>query len=217
MINPQIIADISAKATYGDISKKKFNLISDEFGSYFTDSEAFIHFGYIGESNVGSGIPKTGWKFHITIDDNDKNNLRKAWDVIKNILITYKIQDSKVVKMDANFYKDKTQCGKQITLYYFANPDKDWQIILTEITQALVQANIKPWYKSPTDEWITGSSYITYRNDSDSNGRYVRDPENYNPAKHRDIIKEAIKINIEGQPERMEYDEKQERSISDKR
>lgn len=90
-------------------------------------------------------------------------------------------------------------------LLYFCNPDKDWQTILTEITEALVDANIKNHYKSPTDMWVKGSSYITYRNDSDENGEYLSDPGNYNPFNFDDIIDKNIEIRVNNQPEKMEY------------
>lgn len=143
------------------------------------DSTAFIKLSYFGTDPRFSAKPpfaKGGWKLHIAIDDVIPGNVARAWNIIKDILIEERISTSKVIKPGESFVDDVTQCGKQITIYQFFNPERNWGVIINEIEGRLLSAGIVPAPEfSPTDRPIIGSRYITYRNDLSENGRFVID------------------------------------------
>ena len=160
-------------------------------------------------------FPPGGWKFHIAVDDTNPENLSKAWNIVKDILIEYRIAQAKVIKPGVSFAKDTTQYGKQITIYYYFNPapQRDWDKILNEIDNQLFKADIRPVHPdmkkrfSPTDRPITNSRYISYRNDLSKDSESVLDsktvmgfPEaiRYNPFGRLDPF---ASISIREQPE----------------
>jgi hypothetical protein len=144
-----------------------------------------------------SGI-KCGWKFHLAIDSKD---VGRSWDIIKDILIDNKIVSSKVVKENeiSGLVNHPTQCGKQITIYCRTKSElsKDWQGIITKITQSLINVKIQPASFSPGDQPVYGSPYVSYRYDGDENGNYVsaKIQKTYKPSGIVDVFSN-IKINI---------------------
>ncbi len=153
---------------YKNISTQK--RLSDEdftFGSQIDPRKEFIGFGYIGDDSAFRPTVRApgGWKLHIAVDDRDSENIAQAWDVIKDILIEWWIVESKVVKPGISFASDAMQCSKQITIYQFFNPERDWQAIIQEIELRLTRAEIRSGQFSPTDKPITNSRYTAYRND----------------------------------------------------
>jgi hypothetical protein len=173
------------------IEQKTYPVMYDEKKKFGASVErAFIGFGYmdnIKESDVG-------WKAHIAIDDSDKTNLANAWNVVKDIFIEEKLL-TKVVNPSANFFKDESQCGKQITIYCFVSPNVDWERVFNKIEDALFNANINNHKFSPGEKEIPGSRYLSYRNDSDKDGNYVYSSNDYNPAGFSDPFQ-----NIELEP-----------------
>src|SRR5579872_2697859 len=59
-----------------------------------------------------------GWKFHISFDDEDPENVRKGWNAIVPILIKYQIALTKVLKTN---YRDSAhhphEWGRHVTIY----------------------------------------------------------------------------------------------------
>ena len=184
----------------------------------------FIEFGYIGSDP--SYTPKSpsgqtkftpgGWKLHIAVDDTDPENLAKAWNIVKNIFIEYRIAQAKIIKSGISFAEDITQYGKQITIYYFYNPapQRDWDKIINEIDDQLDKAGIEPVHPdmakrfSPTDRPITNSRYISYRNDLSEDSQHVLDsttvmgfPEDkrYNPFGRPDPFA-SISVRLQSEP-----------------
>jgi hypothetical protein len=127
----------------------------------------FIEFGYIGDKQADAG-----WKAHLAIDDKDKSNLSRAWNILKNIFIEEKLH-VKVVQPKADFFKDPYQFGKQITIYCYNTPNADWRNIFAKIESALLHANIREFTFDKIDRPLPGSKYITYCNDSDELGNYI--------------------------------------------
>ncbi len=145
------------------------------FISFHQRNKLFISFTY---SSVTT--PQLGWKAHIGVDDSDRNgrvmgsdgneilyseNLEKAWNIVKNIAIKYRILSLKVIKPEKTLIKNPQQCGKQITIYCVFQMDLAWETIFTEIENELVKNNVKPAPLSPGDKPLLGSAYISYRND----------------------------------------------------
>ncbi len=186
------LTSLKALFTYQNISTSKE--LNDEafiFYSRIELSTIFIKFSYIGEDTSYTPkllpgqkrFPPGGWKLHIAVDDTNPENLSRAWDIVKDILIEYRMAVSKVIKPDISLAKDTTQKGKQITIYYYFNPapQRDWDRILNEIDNQLFQADIKPVHPdmkkrfSPTDRPIINSRYISYRNDLTEDSKSVLD------------------------------------------
>lgn len=154
-----------------------------DFAAGRIPNSVFISFGYKdNETEIN-----VGWKAHISIDDSDKENLAKAWDLVKDVIIDEKLV-SKVVVPDANFYNDPVQCGKQITIYCHMTPAKDWEDIFHRIENALCVEDIKASTFSPSDKPLPGSAFLSYRNDDNGNGNYIASDHDYNPASHDDIF-----------------------------
>jgi len=164
-----------AKAEYNLLDKTgkpvRYSFYNDDFDPESQDKDSFIIFDRLdyalleGEF-VQNSQPEGGWKFHISLDE-DPENLKKAWNIIKDILIDYRVASAKILKKDAEL--DFISQGKEITIYACADPQKslkEWQKILTRITEEFVANNIKPGYRCYGDDIVPGSSYITYRNDA---------------------------------------------------
>ncbi|MEA2076880.1 MAG: hypothetical protein U9O95_02565 [Candidatus Marinimicrobia bacterium] len=202
--------------TYRNISGTD-ELNDDDFTFYsrIEQKKAFIKFAYIGDDSLylpklshgQKSLPPGGWKLHIAIDDKNPENIVKAWDIIKDILIDQRIAEAKVIKPGVSFASDVTQCGKQITIYQFFNPERDWNAIIHEIELRLMRAEIHAGQFSPTDKPVTGSMYITYRNDLSEDSGHIIDsgktmgfPEDkrYNPFERPDPF---VDIKIQLQPE----------------
>lgn len=104
-------------------------------------------------SYIGSDIPATnysmneGWKFHIALDDTDKDNIEIAWDLTKDILIEYKVRMAKIIRPGIKLAEVEGQEGKQITIYTWYNAEKspeEWHSIMVNISSMLKENNIKP-------------------------------------------------------------------------
>ncbi len=168
------IAQMRALFTYDKISTQK--RMHDEnymFGSWVQET-IFISFGCIGE-NPEVKAPG-GWKLHIAVNDIIPGNVAKAWDSVLNILIEQRICQSKVIKPNMSFMHDKRQCGKQITIYQFFNPSRDWDEIVHQIEGLLHNSAggaVAEGTFSPADRQIPGSRYISYRNDLNKAGSDV--------------------------------------------
>lgn len=151
-----------------------------EFGASKSEN-VFFRFGYMHEV-----IEKeVGWKVHISINDSDKKNLAKAWDVVEEILIEEKLQ-AKIVMPDADFYKDSQQCGKQITIYCHMTFNRNWESIFNRIEDSLYKAEIQSGEFSPGDRQIPESNYLSYRNDDNGHGKYISSNSDYNPSRQSD-------------------------------
>lgn len=181
MFQPKLDPEIEASRvlfTYENMISRI--LLSDEphdtFGSQIDPVKAFINFGYIGRNpaykSVIKGVPG-GWKLHVAICDTVVGNVARAWNAIKDILIEQRIAESKIIKPGVSFAHNLEQSGKQITIYQYYNPERDWDMIINQIEQRLRMAQILPATFSPTDKRISGSAYISYRNDLSRSGKQV--------------------------------------------
>jgi hypothetical protein len=147
----------------------------------------FVRFGlsYSGCQPEDGVFPERahGWKLHVSIDDNDPTNIENGWNIIKDILIKYRIYYSKIVRQDHQMEKginDESigeQRGKQITIYTSYQPNKPldyWKKLAEEITYALAEHQIKPSYRPGSDIPVTGSNYVSYRCDGFYNEQHVQ-------------------------------------------
>lgn len=122
------------------------------------------------EDQVENTLAKVGWKLHVSIDDTDAANLAEGWNRIKDVLIAHRVYFAKVIEKGHNPLEDEVinsriglQAGKQITIYTFYQPAKDWEVIMVDITRALaVDPPVMPSYRAPGDRPVQGSNYITY-------------------------------------------------------
>lgn len=125
--------------------------------------------------------PEYGWKFHVSVDDkyNGGTNLAIAWDLVKDVLIKYGVQQAKVIRpgkhmtdMTIDNGSTENQAGKQITIYTSGDPRAEnpafWMQIAYEIEYTLKAAGIRPDPNANGngDFSLLGCQYISYRNDA---------------------------------------------------
>ena len=147
---------------------------------------------------------KFSWYPFGTINSNEKisnnkkiNAYEKGWNIVKRILIDNQVASFKVICAGKKMSEIEGQAGKDITIYAYQNPDKtikDWEKIIQEITEKLVNAGINPGYKVEDNKnkfelAIKGSQYVYYR--YENNKKYKKDED---PC-------EKIEINVNNQVE----------------
>lgn len=148
-----------------------------QFGIKNKANDAFVHLFLFDTNEHSSGDeikknPLDGWKFHLSVDESDPDNIAKAWDIVTELALKYKIGESKFLKSDK--FLATRQSGKELTIYINDDdPELDWNTILLELNQKFVANNIKPGVAPFGDKPIRGSSYISYRFDPSS------DQDNY--------------------------------------
>jgi hypothetical protein len=162
------------KIKRGDVSLFYFKGgMSIEDGAFIAsfflyEGKFFMHFDYI-KKPIEEDFPiaddkQSGWKLHISVDDTREDNINRAWDIVKDILIKYRIAKSKVTVPNIHL-TDGEEAGNQFTIYSFTCIKRAWIKIINEIETALSTNNIKPNGFNQVNRQITGSKYVTYRND----------------------------------------------------
>lgn len=188
------------------------------FGSSFV---TLVHSDY----DKGT-MDMNGWKFHISLNENDNVVLLSVYKEISQILIEHGVLVSKFKKFGTTPDGDShpSERGRQATIY--ATPDTlvDWKTIFEMITRVLIDNNIAPGYPNPVCKAITGSNYISYRNDLDAKGEYIScrqayadndiEPENkYNPGRYEDPFM-TLSIEVDNQLERQDVDAQEDGNSS---
>lgn len=152
---------------------------------------------------VEKRIPtKYGLKFHICLPEYDELQYELGWKIVASHLIKNGVNHFKIVEYGKKMSSVKYQAGKDITIYADMNPDftmKEWCEIISEITSALVEAKIGAGFKQQSDpnkskheHEITGSSYFSYRYETQPPTDYL----------------EEMKIQIKNQPSPIEFQDK---------
>lgn len=116
------------------------------------------------------GPPENGWKFHISTDIRDH---KKAWNIIAPHVIEHNLHakfaiGSTLENMGNENYDRR---GRAITLY--ATDNADLRPIVHAINADLEKAGIRPGHAPMVDRKLTGSPYMSYRNDYDHQGNYM--------------------------------------------
>ena len=138
-----------------------------------------------------------GWKFHVSLDDEDFANVARGWDIIKDVLIKHMVATFKVVREGQRIADlSPKQRGKQITIYQFRDPRFNWQEIIAEITRTLTKERIKPGYAPPSDNPVPGTNYVYYRTDLSADGKYLGGGE---VPGEKDPNVEKFQIEVKGQ------------------
>ena len=141
---------------------------------------------FIFRNQDASQESKTGWKFHISVAHED---IPRAWDIVAQAVIDYDISTAKVVKPPtANEFNkpENPQAGKMITVYN-RSESVDWDAFAHDVEQRLSQQGVQPGHTVKGDRPVSGSQYITYRNDGTAQGGLGRDSsQGYNPENLRD-------------------------------
>ncbi len=135
-------------------------------GGYYTTNA----FGYIQFDGPCSQFPRTDWKLHLTIDPQD---VAKALDLllpyfINNGIGPFKVADKQNIEIMHN--PNGEQRGKMFTIC-----DKNDINLncINEIESILRSNGIRPSCEVIGDQNISGSRYISYRNDTDLMGNYI--------------------------------------------
>ncbi len=205
------ILDPKAVLTYGRISESS-TVVCGGFSTYndLHDIDAQTNSGYIDINYRDSINPyvstqKFGWKLAISLGHEPKDNIEKAYNLIKIILIDNRICSAKVVCPEYLSQMPQDQLGKEMRIYPYANPPgTNWAKIITDISRVLTENNIQPGLCAPGDRQIDGSLYVTYRNDAKpgtNNREGVRPEEvgyDYNPSKAPDPFA-SIRVNLSAQ------------------
>ncbi|MBS0351535.1 MAG: hypothetical protein JSR33_10205 [Proteobacteria bacterium] len=152
----------------------------------FIDVAKFQNYKPNEEKRSGLLELKCGWKFHISINDLIEGNMRHAWNIICPILMRYQVNSFKVVPKGVHHgIEEIQQVGKQVTIYAFKNDISvtEWEIILKELHNNLVAANIVPGPLPISDKSIAGSHYLSYCNDANVLGKPLA-LHGFNTGKH---------------------------------
>lgn len=188
-----------------DESRFPHKISEGDFISVLEAGHPFILFGLnrnaIQEQDTVILNRRYGWKFHISIDDEDPENITSGWNLVKDLLIDNRVYRSKVVSKghhmsyevigDGEFGEQR---GKQITIYTSYQPDKPleyWNLLVLDITQILAENSIKPSYRPESDIPVEGSHYVSYRCDGVDDIRGQNMPTS-RYAWHDDVSKEEL-------------------------
>lgn len=167
----------------------------------------------------------TGWKFHISVDGAD---VPKAWDTVVDYLLENNIGPAKVVNPGyAEHFSDPNhrQAGKMITVYDFGG-NVNWQRCMQDIENLLDGAGVKPGHEVMGDKSISGSRYMSYRNDRDKDGHYLGSEKlkyypphmHHNPGEwperfdqvqvqpHQEAVQRAVPFEGQWVPQRDQHD-----------
>jgi len=111
-------------------------------------SHDYIDFMCIGIDNPNAELSDLEY-IYITIDDTNSTNMENAWNSILPVLIKYQVYGVRVVGEGSNYAHNITlpKCSQQIVLRRYCDFDTSatrWNQILTEITQALINAKVEP-------------------------------------------------------------------------
>jgi hypothetical protein len=107
-----------------------------------------------------------GWKFHIGIHPAHLEDIQKAWDVIKNVMISHRIIQTKLFLLET-LQIDTSTHSRAVTIYAFKEPnDKNWLPIIRELEDTLSEAGVYPSQGSVTAcVFLPSCKYIQYRCD----------------------------------------------------
>lgn len=177
-----------------DSSSKFSHLVEIDYGlnhgkfvSTADNSKFFVNLRMQGIPNdiAANIVPERtlGWKFHVSIDDTDPENIEKGWNLVKEILIRERVYISKVVSSVRQMVETQDlargeQRGKQITIYTAPHRDRGleaWSNLVSEITRVLAQNGIAPSYRPEGDEQIEGSNYVSFRYDGYYDEKHAQD------------------------------------------
>lgn len=159
--------------------------------------------------------PATGWKFQISLDDSNSQNVEDAWNkAILPCLLKYGVNRSKIYsgQQMLSEIENGAQDGKQVTIYTSLNPEyspEDWQSLLQEINELLVKNNIQPGPRAQgkTKEndlfelnAVKGSNFMTYQYDAGEGKTVYSDFKSKElPPGVKDIYTD-ISVDVAGQP-----------------
>jgi hypothetical protein len=154
---------------------------TESYRSYRAGSFIYLEIINFDKTQLG----EHGWKFHISIDDTNRENLARGWNIVKDVLIANNITKFKIYAPESGKSMESgSNPSKQITIYaYYDLEEKnaeDWQRIIREVTLHLANEGVHPAGKPKNDRLIKGSSFVSYRNDADAEGGYSSSEE-HNP------------------------------------
>lgn len=127
-----------------------------------------------------------GWKIHISIDDSDEENIKRALFLVVPLLMGNNIALAKFLKAH---WKDEShgpwEYGRHITLYY--EPQHlvqdlsvlNWNELVANIAKVLQEAGIQPGNLNAVCRPFPESEYASYRHDL-YHGEYIGCREVYN-------------------------------------
>lgn len=146
----------------------------------------------------------TGWKFHISIAPAD---MQKAFDIVYEVAKKAELHYFKVTNEElTQKWDDATSQQRGKTFTITNSGEVGFENFLKETEQKLREAGIKPSHAVVGDRAVSGSLYLSYRNDGNTKaGGYLAaealaklsEAERYNPAKLPDPFKELAFSEVE--------------------
>jgi hypothetical protein len=205
---PTLSIEVEGEVQYHNYEEAfSYENLTRKRGAEFERYEAAVEndFFKVSRKDAPEKASPVGWKIHISLDDADKGersrddpsseNISKAWNIVKSVLIENRMDFFKVVVPNAIADERALshQVGRQITIY--ANDlRKPYDRIIQTITDRFVEQGIKPGLKPNIDRPIQGSSFFTYRNDNDGDGNYLsaKDAKSYNQTTDADPFQNML-------------------------
>ncbi len=142
----------------------------------------------------GNHYERTGWKVHISVARDD---VTKAWARIAPLAINAGMEIIKVASPDwleeLSHKPESPQHGKAIVLYDTKDAKVDYQSLLQSIEDTLA-TSCRPSVEIKGDKRLQGSRYLSYVNDMDPQGHYIR-------AKDRQRFAPQMQPNIYERPD----------------
>jgi len=140
----------------------------------FEKSKYFYSFNNVNPSTL---LILGGWKFHISLDPLNIDDIALAWtDIIVPELIRCGIREFKITRVNRlnEIVEGAEGQGKLITVYLRHNPElglsqpdhRKLVDTLNRIEAGLIQAGIKPGPRPIIDHVMQGSQYMSFRCDA---------------------------------------------------
>ncbi len=175
---------IAPELNYEQVVENIFCSSNDNL--YFSNippDETAIHLRLSKDDETNYNL-NTGWKFHIGVHSSD---IPRAWNIIKDILMEYRIFHAKCMLQDSANYEQTRMDGqgREITIYAFNEPDdrNNWFELVHAIEEALKSQNVRAVANSSACDPLPNCHYISYRCDQGEDGtQYLN---------HEDAIAEA--------------------------
>ncbi len=144
-----------------------------------------------------------GWKIHLSVNDDDSNNLKKAWPIILKLAFKYQLPHFKIklFTVQKKSHLPDSEClpqekGKQLTFYCGENPSpgtvKKLSRFCQELTEEFKKNDIQAGQYGENVRYV--NEYVGYKNDFIGENEYRKpDERGYKLKEQPDLFRESFK------------------------